>query len=67
MDLTTNGIIVNDAIKYVQGKMDHLNTAEKKLLHDIREDVEAAEAEDKVLSENSEREEEQQQTHNRIF
>ena len=36
MDLTTNGIIVNDAIKYVQGKMDHLNTAEKKLLQDIK-------------------------------
>jgi hypothetical protein len=43
MDLTTNGIIVNDAIKYVQGKMDHLNNQEKKLLHDIkeREDAEA--------------------------
>jgi len=35
MDLTTNGIGVTDAIKYVQGKMDHLNTAEKKLLQDI--------------------------------
>ena len=35
MDLTTNGIIVTDAIKYVQGKMDHLNTAEKKVLQDI--------------------------------
>ena len=35
MDLTTNGIVVTDAIKYVQGKMDHLNTAEKKLLQDI--------------------------------
>jgi hypothetical protein len=44
MDLTTNGIIVNDAIKYVQGKMDHLNNQEKKLLHDIKEDAEAAEA-----------------------
>ena len=36
MDLTTNGIVVTDAIKYVQGKMDHLNTAEKKLLQDIK-------------------------------
>ncbi|MGA8106733.1 MAG: hypothetical protein WB815_08770 [Nitrososphaeraceae archaeon] len=35
MDLTTNGIIVTNAIKYVQGKMDHLNTAEKKVLQDI--------------------------------
>jgi hypothetical protein len=25
MDLTTNGVVVTDAIKYVQGKMDHLN------------------------------------------
>ena len=27
--------IITDAIKYVQGKMDHLNTQEKKLLQDI--------------------------------
>ena len=77
MDLTTNGIIVNDAIKYVQGKMDHLNTEKKKLLQDIKnknkeEDVENAEdveveVEDKGLSENSERDLEEQQTHNGIF
>jgi ribosome recycling factor len=41
MDLTTNGIVVTDAIKYVQSKMDHLNNQEKKLLHDIREKAEA--------------------------
>jgi hypothetical protein len=35
MDLTTNGVVVTDAIKYVQGKMDHLNNQEKKLLQDI--------------------------------
>jgi hypothetical protein len=29
MDLTTNGVVVTDAIKYVQGKMDHLNKVEK--------------------------------------
>ena len=34
MDLTTNGIIVTDAIKYVQTKTDHLNASEKKPLHD---------------------------------
>jgi hypothetical protein len=34
MELTTNGVIVNDAIKYVQSKMDHLNAAEKKVLQD---------------------------------
>jgi hypothetical protein len=40
MDLTTNGIVVTDAIKYVQSKMDHLNNQEKKLLQDIKEDKE---------------------------
>jgi hypothetical protein len=38
MELTTNGVIVTDAIKYVQSKMDHLNTAEKKLLQNIKGD-----------------------------
>lgn len=50
--------------------MEHLNNQEKKLLHDIKgkEDTETeAEAEDKELSNNFEREEEQQPTHNGIF
>ena len=29
MDLTTNGVVITDAIKYVHGKMDHLNKTEK--------------------------------------
>lgn len=37
MDLTTGGVIVTDAIKYVQGQMDHLNTTKKKLLQDIKQ------------------------------
>jgi hypothetical protein len=37
MDLTTNGIIVTDAIKYVQTKTDHLNASEKKPLHDTEQ------------------------------
>jgi hypothetical protein len=37
MDLTTNGVVITDAIKYVQGKMDHLNKIEKALLQDIKE------------------------------
>ena len=41
MDLSTNGVVVTDAIKYVQGKMDHLNTEEKKLLQDIKDKGEA--------------------------
>jgi hypothetical protein len=42
MDLTTNGIVVTDAIKYVQSKMDRLdimNTVKQKL-QDIKEDGE---------------------------
>jgi hypothetical protein len=68
MDLISNGTIVMNAINYVQGKMDHLNTEEKKLLQDIKdkgekeEDAEnAGDTEDKVRSENSERELEEQQ------
>ena len=34
MDLTTKGIIVTDAIKYVRTKTDHLNASETKPLHD---------------------------------
>jgi hypothetical protein len=37
MELTTGGVIIADAIKYVQGQMDHLNNQEKKLLKDIKE------------------------------
>ncbi|MDQ3977298.1 MAG: hypothetical protein M3264_12305, partial [Thermoproteota archaeon] len=36
MDLTTNGVVITDAIKYVQGKMDHLNKTEKVLLQDVK-------------------------------
>jgi uncharacterized protein (UPF0335 family) len=66
-ELVTNGVIVNDALRIIQSKMEHLNGEEKRLLRDIKEDVEA-EAEDNGLSNNFEREEEQQQqTHNGIF
>ncbi len=37
MDLTTNGVLITDAIKYVQSQMDHLNKTEKALLQDIKE------------------------------
>jgi hypothetical protein len=47
MDLTTNGVVVTDAIKYVQGKMDHLNTQEKKLLQDIKPKQQQEEEEEK--------------------
>ena len=35
MDLTTNGVVITDAIN-VQGKMDHLNKTEKALLQDVK-------------------------------
>jgi hypothetical protein len=37
MEMTIGGVIITDAIKYVQGKMDHLNKTEKALLQDIKE------------------------------
>jgi hypothetical protein len=49
MDLTTNGAVVTDAIKYVQSKMDHLNTAEKQLLQDSKEDKDKELREDMEL------------------
>jgi hemerythrin-like domain-containing protein len=38
MDLTTNGVVITDAIKYVQGQMDHLNKQEKEILQDIKQE-----------------------------
>jgi hypothetical protein len=37
VELVTNGVVVTDAIKYVNGKMDHLNKQEKEILQDIKE------------------------------
>ena len=37
MELTTGGVIITDAIKYVQGQMDHLNNREKKILKNIKD------------------------------
>ena len=76
MDLTTNGVVVTDAIKYVNSKMDHLNTAEKnrfkisktKEWEMLKPKLTEDKAEDKGLSNNSEMErEEEQQTHNGVF
>ena len=55
MDLTTGGVIVTDAIKYVQSQMDHLHKSEKALLQDIKEDKEQQE------------DIEEQKTHNGVF
>ena len=43
MDLVTNGRVVTDAIKYINGKMEHLNGEEKRLLKVIKDEA-AAEA-----------------------
>jgi hypothetical protein len=36
MELTTGGVIITDAIKYVQDQMEHLNNQEKKLLRILK-------------------------------
>jgi hypothetical protein len=38
IELTTGGVIITDAIKYVQGQMNHLNKTEKALLQDIKQE-----------------------------
>ncbi|MFZ0648466.1 MAG: hypothetical protein WAM27_09625 [Nitrososphaeraceae archaeon] len=57
MDLTTNGVVVSDAIKYVQGQMDHLNKSEKVLLQDTQ-DNKTKEEEENIES---------QKTNNGVF
>ena len=48
MELTTNGVVVTDAIKYVQGQMDHLNKSEKALLQDIQQKEDKPEQEEDI-------------------
>ena len=57
MDLTTNGVVVSDAIKHVQGQMDHLNKSEKVLLQDTQ-DNKTKEEEENIES---------QKTNNGVF
>jgi hypothetical protein len=40
MDLTTNGVIVNDALRFIQSKVENLNT-----LHKLDEKIEAIDEE----------------------
>jgi hypothetical protein len=37
IEVTTGGVIITDAIKYVQGQMEHLNNQENQILRDIRD------------------------------
>ena len=62
MDLTTNGVVITDAIRYVQGQLDHLNTTEKKLLQDIKQKEGEGKGEGKC-----EEDIEEQKTTNGIF
>jgi predicted ATP-grasp superfamily ATP-dependent carboligase len=56
MDLVKNGVVVTDAIKYVQGKMDHLKNQAKKILQDIKhkqeqtQEAEESETKDKTTN-----------------
>jgi hypothetical protein len=46
MELTTGGVIIRDAIKYIQGQMDRLNKTEKAILQDSREKKNGEQPED---------------------
>ena len=59
MDLTTNGVVVTDAINYVQGQMDHLNKSEKVLIQDIKQKEDKPEQQEEDI--------ESQKTINGIF
>jgi hypothetical protein len=67
-DLSTNGVIVNDAPRIVQSKMEHLKGEEKRLLRDIKR-VEDMENNEHVIDVNlsQEKEEEQLKTTNGVF
>jgi hypothetical protein len=53
MEMTTGGVIITDAIKYVQGQISHLNNQEKKLLKDIEEKEERKEVSANDSTENN--------------
>jgi len=59
MGLTTNGVVITDAIRYAQGKADHLKSGEKVLLQDSKEHKKGEESEEQKQQEH--------RTHNGIF
>lgn len=65
--LVTNGVIVNDALRIVQSKMEHLN-GEEKLLHNIKDkgDAESESEDTGEVNCSLGLELEKQQTHNEI-
>jgi hypothetical protein len=60
MDLTTNGVVITDAIRYVQGKLDRLNNQQERALLQVFKD-----GKDKTQPEQDK--EEQATTTNGIF
>jgi hypothetical protein len=68
VELATNGVIVNDALRIIQSKMEHLNGEEKRLLRDIKR-AEDMEDNEHVINLNlsQEQEEEQLKTTNGVF
>jgi IS30 family transposase len=61
MDLATNGVVVTNALEYIQGKTDHLNESEKKLSQEGKgEESESKESEEPDYGEEEELEEGQE-------
>jgi hypothetical protein len=68
MDLTTNGVVINDAIKFVQTNKEKLSMSTKEEDKDIKESKEPDYDDDKEqLEEKQEEETGEQETTNRIF
>ena len=75
MDLATNGVVVTNALEYIQGKTDHLNESEKKLSQEgkgeeSKESEEPDYGEEEELEEGQEKntgELEEEKTNNSIF
>ena len=64
-ELVTNGVIVNDSLRIIQSKMEHLNGEDKRLLRDIKV---VKDIEDNGLLEISDRKpEEEPKTTNGVF
>jgi hemerythrin-like domain-containing protein len=61
-------VFITDAIKYVQGKMDHLNGEEKRLLQDIKQDFNSLPQSELELKDgDGEEQEQEQKTTNGVF
>jgi predicted transcriptional regulator len=52
VDLSTSGVVITDAIKYVNAKMDHLNNQEKEILQDIKQENDTKKGEEETTTTN---------------